>query len=75
MQTATTIIPDFTQNRQSNFYYSFLILPKPKREAIETIYAFCRYTDDIVDEGVDVREKYARLRSWTNELQLSLTGE
>ncbi|MGB2868157.1 MAG: presqualene diphosphate synthase HpnD [Bacteroidota bacterium] len=75
MQTATTIIPDFTHNRQSNFYYSFLILPKPKREAIETIYAFCRYTDDIVDEGVDVREKYARLRTWTNELQLSLTGE
>ncbi|HTP81274.1 MAG TPA: presqualene diphosphate synthase HpnD [Bacteroidota bacterium] len=69
-----TVMPDFAQNRESNFYYSFLILPKPKREAIETIYAFCRYTDDIVDEGGDEKEKFARLKVWTEELRLSLTG-
>lgn len=74
MQTAHTILPDFAQNRQSNFYYSFLILPKPKREAIKTIYAFCRYTDDIVDESVSRKEQYARLKLWTKELHLSLRG-
>lgn len=62
------------QNRQSNFYFSFLILPKPKREAIETIYAFCRTTDDIVDEAGDDTEKYARLLVWTDELKRSLYG-
>ncbi len=74
MHTADTIIPDITQNRQSNFYYSFLILPKPQRDAIETIYTFCRVTDDIVDEGPDDTEKHARLLHWTDELKRALYG-
>lgn len=60
--------------RKSNFFFSILFLPPPKREAIETIYAFCRYTDDIVDEEADVREKYKRLLMWTAELQRALRG-
>jgi phytoene synthase len=52
-----------------------LFLPPPKREAIETIYAFCRYTDDIVDEEKDVKEKHRQLLVWTDELQRSLYGE
>ncbi len=68
-------IPTLDQNRQSNFYFSFLILPKPKREAIETIYAFCRTTDDIVDEAGDEGEKFARLLTWTDELKRALYGE
>ena len=74
MQAAQSILPDLVQNRQSNFYYSFLILPKLKREAIETIYAFCRYTDDIVDKSASKKEQYARLKQWTRELHLSLNG-
>ncbi len=73
-QTVNTILPEFSQNRESNFFFSFLFLSPPKREAIETIYAFCRYTDDIVDEEADVKEKYKRLRMWTAELQRSLLG-
>ena len=74
MQTATSIIPDFSHNRKRSFYYSFLILPRPKRDAIETIYAFCRYTDNIVDEAGDDKEKYAMLTQWTEELRRSLYG-
>jgi phytoene synthase len=74
MQTAMTVLSDFTQNRKSNFYYSFLILPRPKRDAIETIYAFCRITDDIVDEAGDMKEQYALLTQWTEELRRSLYG-
>jgi len=66
--------PDIPSSRQSNFYLSFTTLPAPKREAIETIYAFCRVTDDIVDENGDVTEKRAKLRDWTDELQRSVTG-
>lgn len=73
-QAVNTILPEFSQNRESNFFFSFLFLSPPKREAIETIYAFCRYTDDIVDEEADVKEKYKRLRMWTSELQRSLLG-
>lgn len=61
-------------NQESNFYFSFLMLPQPKREAIETIYAFCRVSDDIVDGAEDESEKYKRLRQWTNELEQSLYG-
>jgi phytoene synthase len=74
VQTATSVIPDLSQNRRSSFYYSFLILPRPKRDAIETIYAFCRFTDDIVDEDRDEKEKYALLLQWTEELHRSLYG-
>jgi 15-cis-phytoene synthase len=74
MQTATSVIPNFSQNRKSSFYYSFLILPRPKRDAIETIYAFCRFTDDIVDEAGDEKEKHALLLQWTEELKRSLYG-
>jgi phytoene synthase len=63
--------------RQSNtsFYYSFSLLPKHKREAIHTVYAFCRYTDDLVDEGPDESKKVALLRSWRMELGRTLRGE
>ncbi len=74
MNMAPSAIVDFSQNRKSSFYYSFLILPRPKREAIETIYAFCRITDDIVDEDGDEKEKYALLLQWTEELKRSLYG-
>ena len=72
--TLDLALPEFAATRKSNFLLPILFLPPPKREAIETIYAFCRYSDDIVDEEVDVKEKYRRLRIWTDELQLALRG-
>ncbi|MDH7515385.1 MAG: squalene/phytoene synthase family protein, partial [Bacteroidota bacterium] len=36
-----------TRASRTNFALSFRILPKPKRIAIRTVYAFCRVTDDI----------------------------
>lgn len=72
--TIDMILPELGSPRKSNFLLPILFLPPPKREAIETIYAFCRYSDDIVDEEADVKEKYHRLLVWTNELQLALQG-
>lgn len=68
--TATAI----TRNSNTSFYYSFSLLPKQKREAIHTVYAFCRTTDDIVDEGRDGRNKYVLLRKWRMELGRALRG-
>lgn len=67
--------PDESLNRQSNFYLSFLTLPPPKREAIETIYTFCRVTDDIVDDSTDEGEKKERLMAWNEELVKAMQGE
>lgn len=44
---------DLAKTVQSNFFYSFLFLPKPKRDAIIDVYAFCRAIDDIVDDIVE----------------------
>jgi phytoene synthase len=62
--------------RQSNtsFYYSFSLLPRQKREALHAVYAFCRYTDDIVDEGTDQERKGILLRKWRMELGRALRG-
>ncbi len=62
--------------KQSNtsFYYSFSLLPRRKREAIHAVYAFCRLTDDIVDEGPDEQGKFLLLRRWRMELGRALHG-
>ena len=55
---------------KSSFYYAFSLLEKPKREAMNTVYAFCRKTDDIVDDGNEPDElKYEKLRKWRNEFE------
>jgi 15-cis-phytoene synthase len=42
----------FTNASVTNFYYSFLFLPREKRRAIEAVYAFARRGDDISDGGL-----------------------
>lgn len=64
-----------TRNSKSNFLMSFSMLPEPKRDAIHTVYAFCRCTDDIVDEGDDHASQSAMLRRWTAELEKGFRAE
>jgi len=60
---------------KSSFYYAFSLLEKTKREAMNTVYAFCRKTDDIVDDGNEPDElKYEKLRKWRNEFEKALRG-
>lgn len=53
----------------TSFFWSMRMLPKAKREAMYTIYAFCRHIDDIVDGDSDMSEKQELLRpgakNWT----------
>ncbi len=66
---------DIARESRSSFYYAFNLLPTAKRDAMNTVYAFCRQTDDIVDEGSDPDEiKYLRLHKWRIELEQSLQG-
>lgn len=53
----------------SSFYYSFLFLPKTKREAITALYAFCREVDDIADECTDINIARTKLAWWRNEIR------
>ena len=48
-----------------NFYYAFLALPKPRRNAICAIYAFMRRADDLADdESLSIEERRQRLDAW-----------
>src|SRR5579862_5300997 len=58
----------------SSFEFSFSFLPKVKRDAIKTVYYFCRETDDIVDNVRDVRTNVERLGHWREELEHALHG-
>jgi phytoene synthase len=66
---------EITQSSKTNFLYSFSLLPKEKYDAINTIYAFCRQTDDIVDNELDSKDvKFKKIRDWKNELENSMSG-
>jgi phytoene synthase len=63
---------EYCQNKAaqsgSSFYYSFLFLPKERREAITALYAFCREVDDIADECQDRDIARVKLEWWRQEL-------
>lgn len=62
-------------NSSSNFFYSFSLLPKEKNEALNTVYAFCRKTDDIVDNENDSMEKrFSGIMKWRKEFETALSG-
>ena len=48
-----------------NFYYAFVALPEPRRNAICAIYAFMRQADDLADdESIPREERRRRLDEW-----------
>lgn len=66
---------EISKKSGSSFYYAFNLLPEDKRDAMNTVYAFCRKTDDIVDENSDSTDlKYEKLRRWRIEFEKSFSG-
>ena len=60
---------------QSNFYYAFFLLPKPKRDALAALYAFMRLVDDVSDEGGEFAAKQRGLARWRAALDQAITGQ
>ncbi len=63
-----------TKRSGSNFYYSFLFLPRARREAMYTIYAFCREVDSAVDDAPAGSDPHEQLRQWRAELAAAYHG-
>lgn len=63
-----------TKQSKTNFYYSFLFLPKPKRDAIFTVYSFCRHSDDLVDDAPTPDEARRNLEGWRKEIDACYDG-
>jgi phytoene synthase len=66
------LVARITRRSRSNFYYGFLALPRPRRDALYAVYAFCRTVDDIADLGQARGEDPASLRgalaAWREEV-------
>ena len=58
-----------------NFYYSFLVMPRAKREAMCAIYAFMRRSDDIADSAANPAIASEGLRQWRASVDAALQGE
>ncbi len=63
-----------TKKSGSNFYYSFLFLPKKRRAAMYTIYAFCKEVDNAVDDPPAGSNPSKELQRWWDELQAAYEG-
>jgi 15-cis-phytoene synthase len=64
----------YTKQSGSNFYYSFLFLPKARREAMYTVYAFCKAVDSAVDEPPAGSHPQQELKRWRSELDAVYRG-
>lgn len=52
----------------TSFFWSMSLLPRAKRNAMYTIYAFFRHIDDIVDGDAPMSEKLELIRAWREEM-------
>ena len=67
-------IKKIVKNSGSSFYYAMAMLPKAKREAMYTVYAFCRIVDDIADEPNPVAKKTEMLNEWRKKITAIYNG-
>jgi phytoene synthase len=59
----------------TSFYYGMKILSPPRRDAMYSVYAFCRVVDDIADEPGSYAEKHAGLDEWRARIAALFRGE
>lgn len=76
LAVAYSVCRSITRNSAKNFYYAFLVLPKPKRQALCAVYAFMRRCDDLADDAtMPMRERREKLENWINDFHRALSGQ
>lgn len=73
VQESYTWCEGVARNQAKNFYYSFLLLSKPQRQAMCAIYAFMRYCDDLSDDD-GIPDRPAAIARWRSDLESALAG-
>jgi phytoene synthase len=72
MQDSRTI----TRKSASNLALAFVLLPKPKRDAMSALYAFCREVDDVADnESIPVASRREQLAAWRADIRRACSDE
>lgn len=64
-----------TAKSGSNLAAAFVLLPKPKREAMTALYAFCRKVDDVADDDdMPLAKRAEGLQLWREDIRLACDG-
>jgi presqualene diphosphate synthase len=63
-----------TRAAGSSFYGGMRILPRPQREAMFEIYAFCRAVDDIADDPGPREARREQLQRWRADIEALYAG-
>jgi len=73
---AYSVCRGITRTAAKNFYYAFLVLPRRKREALCSVYAFMRRCDDIADDSsLSLAERRQKLDTWLDGLHAAQQGQ
>lgn len=76
LDVAYSVCRHITRSSARNFYYAFLVLPRPKRRALCAVYAFMRRCDDIADDaGEPVQARRAKLEAALEALHRAQQGK
>jgi phytoene synthase len=66
---------NITRKSASNLALAFVLLPKPKREGMSALYAFCREVDDVADdESIPVERRRSELAAWREDVGRACRG-
>ena len=67
MQPTTS--EQITKKSASNLALAFVLLPKDRRDAMASLYAFCREVDDVADEdSIPVEQRQKDLDKWRADI-------
>ena len=61
-------VGDIVKKSQPSLFWCMRGLPKSKREAIYTLFAFCRHISNIIRSSMPAEEKAELLKAWKQEL-------
>ncbi len=67
-------VRDLVRRSGSSFLWGMRVLPRPRRDAMYAIYAYCREIDDIADEPGAEAAKLAALTAWREEIERLYAG-
>ncbi|MDR3197401.1 MAG: squalene/phytoene synthase family protein [Planctomycetaceae bacterium] len=80
LQTSIRFCRQLTRSSKSNFVSAFSLLPAAKQEAMEILYAYTRFTDDLADQPdinpqngeiipANTRRKLQKINQWVAALE------
>jgi phytoene synthase len=76
LQAAYAACRVIARREAKNFYYSFVALPRARRDAICAIYAFMRKADDLADdESIPLDERRRQIDAWLASWHSAARGE